>query len=190
MNTLPESRPLPAPVGAALGLLPSFPGSALLTAAINFTLAHHLPDDVKALLEGKRLAIRVLDARLAFDFTCMNGRFLPCAKSEAPDLTISANAQDFLLLAQRKQDPDTLFFNRRLISEGDTELGLVVKNALDALDLPAFDPAAWSPRAALDAFERFAPAPVKELAARLPKLPLPKLPTFMRAPQTAETVGV
>ena len=180
MNTLPESRPLPAPVGAALALLPSFPGSALLTAAINFTLAHHLPDDVKALLEGKRLAIRVLDARLAFDFTCMNGRFLPCAKSATPDLTISANAQDFLLLAQRKQDPDTLFFNRRLISEGDTELGLVVKNALDALDLPAFDPAAWSPRAV---FERHAPAPVKELAQRLPKLPLPPLPAFIRAPQ-------
>ena len=182
MNTLPESRPLPAPVGAALSLLPSFPGSALLTATINFTLAHHLPDDVKALLEGKRLAIRVLDARLDFDFTCMNGRFLPCAKSDAPDLTVSANAQDFLLLAQRKQDPDTLFFNRRLISEGDTELGLVVKNALDALDLPAFGPAALSPHAA---FERLAPAPLKALAARLP------LPAFVQKPlQPAEASAV
>ena len=75
---------MPAPVGAALSLLPSFPGSALLTAAINFTLAHHLPDDVKALLEGKRLAIRVLDARLAFDFTCMNGRFCPAPKAMRP----------------------------------------------------------------------------------------------------------
>ena len=73
----------------------------------------------------------------------------------------------------------TLFFNRRLISEGDTELGLVVKNALDALDLPAFDPAAWSPRAV---FERHAPTPVKELAARLSSS-LPPLPAFMRAPQ-------
>jgi predicted lipid carrier protein YhbT len=37
-----------------------------------------------------------------------------------PDLAISANAQDFMLLAQRQQDPDTLFFNRRLVMEGDS----------------------------------------------------------------------
>jgi predicted lipid carrier protein YhbT len=48
-------------------------------------------------------------------------------KQDATDLTISANAQDFLRLAQRQEDPDTLFFNRRLSMEGDTELGLVVK---------------------------------------------------------------
>ena len=34
----------------------------------------------------------------------------------------------------RQEDPDTLFFNRRLKIEGDTELGLVVKNLLDSID--------------------------------------------------------
>jgi predicted lipid carrier protein YhbT len=34
----------------------------------------------------------------------------------------------------RQEDPDTLFFQRRLTIEGDTELGLEVKNILDALD--------------------------------------------------------
>lgn len=61
----------------------------------------------------------------------------------------SASAHDFMLLAQRKQDPDTLFFSRRLSMQGDTELGLVVKNALDALELPVLDPAQWTPRAVL-----------------------------------------
>jgi predicted lipid carrier protein YhbT len=39
----------------------------------------------------------------------------------------------------RKEDPDTLFFSRRLLMEGDTELGLLVKNTLDALELPPLD---------------------------------------------------
>ena len=56
-----------------------------------------------------------------------------------PDLTISASAYDFYLLAMRKEDPDTLFFNRRLVVEGDTELGLIAKNALDAIDLPMLE---------------------------------------------------
>lgn len=35
----------------------------------------------------------------------------------------------------RKEDPDTLFFQRRLQIEGDTELGLYVKNLMDAIEL-------------------------------------------------------
>jgi predicted lipid carrier protein YhbT len=53
-----------------------------------------------------------------------------------PDLIISASAYDFYLLAMRKEDPDTLFFNRRLVVEGDTELGLIAKNTLDAIEYP------------------------------------------------------
>jgi len=34
----------------------------------------------------------------------------------------------------REEDPDTLFFNRKLVIEGDTELGLIVKNLLDSID--------------------------------------------------------
>lgn len=40
-------------------------------------------------------------------------------------------------LAMRKEDPDTLFFSRRLSMQGDTELGLLLKNTLDALELPS-----------------------------------------------------
>jgi predicted lipid carrier protein YhbT len=44
------------------------------------------------------------------------------------------------LLATRRVDPDTLFFQRRIRVEGDTELGLGVKNTMDGMDwddLPA-----------------------------------------------------
>ena len=163
MNTTTHPT-VPAPLGAALARLPAYPGSLLLVTAINLALAKQLPDDVKALLHGKRISIRVRDARLGFDFTWNGQRFAPSQPYAEADLTISANAQDFLLLAQRRQDPDTLFFNRRLVMEGDTELGLVVKNALDALELPVLDPSHWSPRAVL---QRKAP----HLARQLPALP-------------------
>ena len=44
-----------------------------------------------------------------------------------------AGLRDYLSLALRREDPDSLFFSRRLVVEGDTALGLVVKNALDSL---------------------------------------------------------
>ena len=147
--TPPAPFTLPRPVGAVLSRLPAYPGSVLLVTAINLALSRHLPQDVKDLLKDKRLSIRVRDARVAFDFTWNGQRFVPCKPQAETDLAISANAQDFLLLAQRRQDPDTLFFNRRLVMEGDTELGLVVKNALDALELPVLDPREWTPRAVL-----------------------------------------
>ena len=51
------------------------------------------------------------------------------------DVSFSADASDLLMIAARKQDPDTLFFQRRLVIEGDTELGLYVKNLMDAIEL-------------------------------------------------------
>ncbi len=86
-------------------------------------------------LVGRRYAIRVKDLGLSLRFTVSQRGFAP--DGGAPDLTISASARDFLLLLTRREDPDTLFFSRRLLSEGDTELGLIVKNLLDALDLEA-----------------------------------------------------
>lgn len=56
-----------------------------------------------------------------------------------PDVTISASAYDFYRLSRREEDPDTLFFSRRLVMEGDTELGLLLKNTLDAMELNVFE---------------------------------------------------
>jgi predicted lipid carrier protein YhbT len=51
----------------------------------------------------------------------------------APDVVVRASARDYLALALRREDADSLFFARRLVIEGDTALGLIVKNALDSL---------------------------------------------------------
>ncbi|MEO7106593.1 MAG: SCP2 sterol-binding domain-containing protein [Rhodoferax sp.] len=143
---------LPEPVGRFLSNLPAYPGSLLLVVALNRLLSNHLPADVQRYLFGKKLRIHVSDARMTFDFTFNGMRFAPSSENGEADLIISASAQDFLRLAQRQEDPDTLFFNRRLSMEGDTELGLVVKNALDALELPVLDLRAWSPQKLLARF--------------------------------------
>jgi len=148
---LPEC---PAALAALLARLPAVPGAAVLAAALNLALAPRLPADVALLLRRRTFRIHVRDARLSFDFTWSGERFAPLARQDRPDLTISASGPDFLRIARREEDPDTLFFARRLVMEGDTELGLVVKNTLDALELPAFD------------LRRFLPSGVRKPDAR------------------------
>jgi predicted lipid carrier protein YhbT len=133
---LPEC---PRPIAALLERLPAFPGSVIAATALNAVLAAQLPEDVAQLMAGRKFRIHVRDARVSFDFSWNGKRFVPLARQAQPDLTISASGPDFLRIARRQEDPDTLFFNRRLSMEGDTELGLVVKNTLDALELPVLD---------------------------------------------------
>lgn len=53
------------------------------------------------------------------------------------EVLFRANSADLWLLLSQQADPDTLFFQRRLLVLGDTELGLYLKNYLDTLQLPA-----------------------------------------------------
>ncbi|BCO29650.1 hypothetical protein MIZ03_4574 [Rhodoferax lithotrophicus] len=137
---------IPKPVGQLLGRLPALPGSMLFVTGLNVALSQKLNADVTQMLTGKKLRLRVLDAQWAFDFEWKNGRFVACQNTSAADLTLSASAHDYVQLARRLEDPDTLFFNRRLAMEGDTELGLLVKNTIDAIELPVFNLAQLHPR--------------------------------------------
>jgi O2-independent ubiquinone biosynthesis accessory factor UbiT len=146
---------IPLPLARLLGSLPAYPGSYLFAIALNLGIAPQLPNDVRAALKGKTVSIRVTDAGLRFDVGWRDGRFEPkSGATAAPDLAIGASARDFVLLAQRREDPDTLFFGRRLSMEGDTELGLLVKNTLDAIDLAPLDPARFLPAPLLARWRR------------------------------------
>ncbi len=88
-------------------------------------------------LEGKRLCLSITDSRSELLFVIRGQRFerLPKGHSSAAwDVRIAGRLDDFWLLVTRSEDPDTLFFHRRLILEGETETGLYIKNMLDALD--------------------------------------------------------
>lgn len=127
---------IPPRLGKLLARLPSAPSSFLFVNVLNMALSKHLPADVKASLASKKIRIKVLDAQLSFNFKWNSNYFRALQHLGGADLTISATAYDFFLLARRLEDPDALFFSRRLIMEGDTELGLLVKNALDAIEHP------------------------------------------------------
>jgi predicted lipid carrier protein YhbT len=125
---------LPAPVRHILSRLPGRPGAWLFAAGLNAGLKPHLDADVREQLLRKRLRLAVLDAGVSFD-VAWNGRAVAAVPARAePDVVIGATLYDLGLLATRREDPDTLFFNRRLVMEGDTELGLLIKNSLDAID--------------------------------------------------------
>jgi predicted lipid carrier protein YhbT len=92
--------------------------------------------DALATLDGKTFRIVVRDAGVSVALRLRSERFEPLRADHAVDVTFIACAADFLLLATRRSDPDTLFFDRRLLIEGDTETGLRLKNMLDAIELP------------------------------------------------------
>lgn len=81
------------------------------------------------------MIIRVTDARICYRLSLAEGRLIAVQDAGPEDLTIEGTVYDFLLLATRREDPDTLFFNRRLKLGGNTELGLYVKNFLDGLEM-------------------------------------------------------
>lgn len=130
---------LPAHLGRIGSRLPQLPHALALVTALNLALDRILPREPLAPLTGKRLALRVTDAGLVVRFKLGGRRFSPVFDATPADLSISARARDFLALALREEDPDTLFFSRRLVMEGDTELGLLVKNTLDTIELPRLD---------------------------------------------------
>ena len=130
---------LPALVARIGARLPQWPHSLNLALALNAAQKLGvLPGDTLAQLEGKRFRVTVVDTGNVADITYRDGMFRPLlAPREVPDLQFAAPLSAYLQMVSRQEDPDTLFFNRTLSIEGDTELGLLVKNMLDALEWPA-----------------------------------------------------
>lgn len=127
--------PLIARLGARL---PQWPHSVNLAIALNAAKKLGvLPEDTLSEIEGRYFRVTVTDTGMVAEFTYREGAFRPVFVSPGkPDLHFTAKLSAFLQMVSRQEDPDTLFFNRSLDIEGDTELGLRVKNMLDALEWP------------------------------------------------------
>lgn len=93
-------------------------------------------------LRHKWLNIAIPDADISWFFSCDANNKVMTLKQSRFDVSIRGNLKSFALLAAQKEDPDTLFFQRHLIIEGDTNLGLSVKNLLDSLDWESLPPEA------------------------------------------------
>ena len=106
----------------------------VLEQVLSWQFRQALEDGELEFLEGRWLSIEVRDIGLRWFTSVENDRLIVSNAAKA-DVSFSADASDLLMIAARKQDPDTLFFQRRLVIEGDTELGLHVKNLMDAIEL-------------------------------------------------------
>ncbi len=126
---------MPVSLALPLSLIPSRVHSTLLVQILNRLFAPELADGELDFLQGRVIRIDVTDARLIYHISLRQDRLSIAPSQQVADLSISGCVYDFLLLATRREDADTLFFNRRLKLGGDTELGLYVKNFLDALEL-------------------------------------------------------
>lgn len=135
--TVPRFQ-LPAFFARVGSRLPQWPHALVLVAGLNAALKLRLlPESELAALEDKLFRFRVLDTGGEAHYTFRDGLFRPVFRPERePDLAFAANLSAYLQLLARQEDPDTLFFNRELEITGDTELGLIVKNMLDAVEWP------------------------------------------------------
>ncbi len=82
-------------------------------------------------IAGRRLGIEAADIGVTCVVQWSGGRLR--AVQAPAEASVRGSVTDLLLLAARLEDADTLFFQRRLVLTGDTELGLTVRNLLDRM---------------------------------------------------------
>lgn len=129
VKTVPQILAFPAK------LMPFAVQEKVLSGVLNRVFAEALEDDEFEFLEQKWLQVSVQDLGLTWFISCVENKLIVADSAPQSDVSFRGNLNELVLITARKEDPDTLFFQRRLQIEGDTELGLEVKNMLDSFDL-------------------------------------------------------
>ncbi len=162
---------LPRPLSFPARLVPTWLHSRVLAQILGRVLAEQVAAGELAMLEGKTLGVAIRDAGVQYRLTLEGGALV--ASDSPPDVVMSGQLHAFLQMLARREDPDTLFFQRLLAIEGDTALGLEIKNFLDRLEWEALPVPALlkqAPQQALSAFETVVP-----WLDRLPSLGMARL---------------
>ena len=136
MLPIPEFvRPLAKTVAGIPGRYIPYPvQKQVLSLVLNQAFREPLHHGELDFLEGAKVRIKVTDLNINWLISIGSDSFIPIERELDDDVCISGESPDFILLATRQADPDTLFFQRRIRIEGDTELGLGVKNTMDSMD--------------------------------------------------------
>lgn len=139
-----EQQPkLPTPLSLPLKILPGFVHNRVLVTTLNKIFAQELEAGELDFLQDKTIQVSIEDADIKYRFSLHNNKLVAADKHTTPDLDLQGTVYNYLLLASRQEDTDTLFFSRRLHMQGDTELGLYVKNFLDGLDMESHKVSAY-----------------------------------------------
>jgi len=130
---LREYLPSPAPaLGAIDRGIPLFLKRKAVEPTLNRLFAEAIAEGEFDDFEGRRIRLEVTGGHPGLTLAFINGRL--AVDNGTGEATIRGSLAAFKTLAERRQDPDQLFFQRRLVIEGDTELGLALKNLLDSLE--------------------------------------------------------
>ncbi|WP_440873978.1 ubiquinone anaerobic biosynthesis accessory factor UbiT [Thalassotalea sp. PLHSN55] len=118
-------------------LVPFTVQKKVLIPALHSVFKEAMEDGDFEFLQDKWLRIHITDLDINWWLSFADDSLVMASPAQMvkEDVCFSASGDDLVLIAGRKQDPDTLFFQRRLKIEGDTELGLEVKNLIDAIDI-------------------------------------------------------
>lgn len=113
--------------------LPVTPPSLLAARVLDRVLLPRLPDDARQALTGRCVELVVTDFGLRVRLRITPDGFASAGEGGEAALRVAATGASYLRLLRGEDDPDRMFFERTLVMEGDTELGLVLKNTLDAI---------------------------------------------------------
>ena len=125
---------LPAMLAKPFSLFPEKLHTSVIVHGLNLLLKQALLDGELDFLQDQSVSVEVNDLKLKFALGLHNNKLFSSQWLAEDDLNLSGSLYDYMLLANRQEDSDTLFFQRRLKMEGNTELGLEVKNLLDGID--------------------------------------------------------
>ena len=124
----------PALLSHPTQLLPFVIQQKCLSEILSRVFKEAIEDGDLVFLEDKWLKVVITDLNLTWFLTVEDDVIIIRDNAPTTDVSFSAAVNELILIAGRKEDPDTLFFQRRLSIEGDTELGLEVKNLLDNIE--------------------------------------------------------
>ncbi|MCK7543778.1 SCP2 sterol-binding domain-containing protein [Marinobacter bryozoorum] len=132
-HALQEYAPSPAPmIRDAERRVPFLFKQLITEATLNRMFAQAIHEGEFDDFEGRTLRLEINGGQPGVTLGFWQGR-LRIVEGEG-EATIRGGWSAFYKLANRKLDPDQLFFQRKLIIEGNTELGLGIKNLLDSLE--------------------------------------------------------
>lgn len=116
--------------------LPVWPPSMVMAQALNRLWWPLVDEATQAELSGRVVELVVDDLGITCRLQAGPRGLSPTSAGQPVALRLKATTQVYWRLLQGQDDPDTLFFDRRMVMEGDTEYGLLLKNTLDAVGPP------------------------------------------------------
>ena len=159
MNTATGKRfpKFPPLLAKPVSFLPQRLPTSIIIKALNNLLTVALQEGDLDFLDGQSVSVEVADLGLRFAMSLEQQKLAARPWKSKDDLNLRGDLYDFLLLASRREDSDTLFFQRRLKMSGSTDLGLEVKNLLDGLEMESVrfhQPIAFSLKHGVSLYER------------------------------------